>query len=327
MKRRTLIQAGLSTLPLAGTRAWAQSYPSRPIRLINPFPPGGTTDLIARKLADLLAPRLGQPVIVENRAGASGSIGTSEVARAAPDGYTLGIAIADSVISVASLVKNPGYDVRKDLTPLFQVMEAQTVLFASRQLGVKNIPELLQAAKARPGMITFGSWGTGTTVHQVMGALERHAGVSFLHVPYKGVAQIQQDIVGNTVNITVGPLALVNQYVQKGYIYPLAIQGTERNSMVPTVPTYKEQGVDAPFLQTMFWVGLVAPKGLPAELQKRWVDVLNEVCRTPEYENFLVNGLGGARAVLKGPAEFARDIATEFTMTNNLLRGMGVVPQ
>ncbi|WP_342130332.1 Bug family tripartite tricarboxylate transporter substrate binding protein [Hydrogenophaga sp. OTU3427] len=327
MKRRTLIQAGMAALPVVGTKAWSQSYPNRPIRLINPFPAGGTTDIIARKLAELLAPRLGQPVIVENKAGANGAIGTAEVARAAPDGYTLGVAIADSVISVASLVKNPGYDVRKDLTPLFQVMEAQTVLFSSRKLGVKNMQELIQAAKANPGQITFGSWGTGTTVHQIMVALEQYAGVSFLHVPYKGMAPVLQDIVGNTVNITVGPPSLVTQYVQQGTIYPLAIQGSMRNSVVPDVPTYKEQGITSPFLQLMFWVGLVAPKGLPPELQKRWVDTLTEVCRTPEYEKFLATGIGGARAALKGPSEFARDIAIEFTMTNDLLRSMGVVPQ
>ncbi len=328
MKRRGLIQAGISTLPLAGAGAWAQqNYPNRVIRLINPFPAGGTTDVVGRKVAEMLSARLGQPVIVENKAGANGAIGTAEVARAPADGYTLGIAIADSVISVASLVKNPGYDVRKDLTPLFQVMEGQMVLFANRQLGVKNLQELFQAAKANPGKITFGSWGTGTAVHQIMVALERAAGVSFLHVPYKGAAPVFQDIVGNNINITAGPPVLVAQYVQKGYAQPLAVQGTSRSNLLPDVATYKEQGVDAPLLQTLPWIGLVAPKGLSAEVQKRLVNALNDACRSPEYEKFLTTSLGGARPMLKEPAQFARDIAAEFAMTNDLLRSMGVEPQ
>ncbi|MGE8366275.1 Bug family tripartite tricarboxylate transporter substrate binding protein [Cupriavidus sp.] len=328
MKRRTLIQAGIATLSIAGTRTWAQqNYPSRVIRLINPFPAGGTADVVGRKVAEMLTVRLGQPVIVENKAGANGAIGTAEVARAPADGYTLGIAIADSVISVASLVKKPGYDVRKDLTPLFQVMEGQMVLFANRQLGVKSLRELCQAARANPGKITFGSWGTGTAVHQIMVILERSAGVSFLHVPYKGAAPAFQDIVGNNINITAGPPALVAQYVQKGYAQPLAVQGAARSGLLPDVPTYKEQGVDAPLLQTTPWIGLVAPKGLPVEVQMRLVSALNDVCRTPDYEKFLNTSIGGARPTLKEPAPFARDIAVEFAMTNDLLRSMGVEPQ
>jgi tripartite-type tricarboxylate transporter receptor subunit TctC len=325
MKRRTLLGAGLAAMPLAP--AWAQAYPAKPIRWINPFPAGSPTDAVTRKLAEMLAPRIGQPIVVENKPGANGSIGTGEVVRAAPDGYTFGVAIADSLISVATLLKNPGYDARKDLMPLAVFSVAQSVLFANRQSGIRSVADLIQQARANPGKISYGSWGQGTLPQLIMTSIERHAGVSFLHVPYKGLAPIMQDLLGNSVQLSVGPPALVAQFMEKGQVQPVAVMGPERTPFLPQVPTFAEQGLDLPYLRNIFWTGLIAPKGLPPELARRWVELIGAAVKTPEFEKFLATGAGGQLPRLKGPEEFARDLAAEWTLTNDIIRSLGISPE
>ena len=325
MKRRTLLASSLATpLALWGPAARAQSYPARPIRWIMPFPAGGPTDVTTRKLAELVSAKLGQPIIVENKTGANGSIGIGELVRSAPDGYTLAIAIPDALISVASLVKSPGYDGRTDITPIMKLWAGQPVLIANRQLGVRNIQELLAAARKNPGGIALGTWGNGTLPHLIMKSLEGATGTSFLDVPYKGLAPALQDTLSNGVQLTVVPPAVAAQYIERG-IVPLAISGGPRSPILPQVATMQEQGVDTPMMKAANWAGLVGPKGMSEALVKRWIDVLNDVVRSPEFEKFLASS--GQALVARSGQEFGREIASEHAATNELMRALGIKPQ
>ncbi len=230
MKRREILASALSaTAALASGGAFAQSYPSRPIRWVMPFPAGGPTDVIARKLAELAGPRIGQPIVVENKPGANGSIGIGEVVRAAPDGYTFGVAIPDALVSVASLVPSAGYDARTDLTPIMKVCHAQPVLIANSKLGVRDIAELLSAARRAPGTITCGTWGPGTFPHLAIESIASATGTRFVDVPYKGLAPALQDTLAGSVQLTVVPPTLAQQHQDKGTIRALGVCGTERS--------------------------------------------------------------------------------------------------
>lgn len=325
MKRRTLLAASLSIpLALRCGQALAQSYPNRPIRWIMPFPAGGPTDVTTRKLAELVSARIGQPVVVENKTGANGSIGIGELVRSAPDGYTLAIAIPDALISVASLVKNPGYDGRTDVTPIMKIWAGQPVLIASRQLGVRNIQDLVAAARRSPGRIAFGTWGHASLPHLIMKSLEAATGTTFMDVPYKGLAPALQDTVANVVQLTIVPPAVAAQQMERGLV-PLAITGGPRSPLLPQVPTIQEQGVDTPIMKSANWAGLVGPKGMSEALVKRWIDLLNEAVRTPEFEKFLA--ASGQTLVARTGQDFGRDIVSEYSATNDMMRELGVKPQ
>jgi tripartite-type tricarboxylate transporter receptor subunit TctC len=326
MKRREVLVSVLSaTAGLASKGAFAQSYPSRPIRWVMPFPAGGPTDVIARKLAELTGPRIGQTIVVENKPGANGSIGTGEVARAAPDGYTFAFAIPDSLVSVASLVPSAGYDARTDLTPIMKICHAQPVLIANAKLGVRNIAELLAAARKAPGTITCGTWGPGTFPHLAIKSVESATGTSFVDVPYKGLVPALQDTLANSVQLTVVPPTLALQHQDKGTVHALGVCGAERSPFLPAVATMKEQGVDTPATRSTLWIALVAPKGLPAPLAARWTEVLNQTVRSPEFEGFL--SVGGQTVLATTGEDFRRELAAEYAETNALIRSLGIKPQ
>jgi tripartite-type tricarboxylate transporter receptor subunit TctC len=325
IRRRLLLStASAAAVSLSGP-ARAQSYPSRPIRWVMPFPAGGPTDAIARKLADLLRPKLGQPIVVENKAGASGSIGTAEVVRAAPDGYTFAVAIPDALVSVASLVPTAGYDARTDLTPIMKICHAQPVLIANASLGVRTMSELLAAARKSPRSIALGSWGPGSFPHLLIKSIESASGTLFLDVPYKGLAPAMQDTLANTVQLTVVPPALASQLQDKGSVFALGVCGGERSPFLPQIATLREQGLDTPITRSTLWIGLVAPKNLPDSLVKRWTDVLSETVRTPEFEAFL--RAGGQSLLATSGADFQRELAAEYADTNALIRSLGIRPQ
>ncbi|MBN9428485.1 MAG: tripartite tricarboxylate transporter substrate binding protein [Burkholderiales bacterium] len=325
MKRRDLIVSALSgAAALTAGKAFGQTYPSRPIRWVMPFPAGGPTDVIARKLAEIAGPRIGQPIVVDNKPGANGSIGTGEVVRAAPDGYTFAVAIPDSLVSVASLVQTVSYDARTDLTPIMKICHAQPVLIANAKLGLKNIADLLAAARKAPGTIACGTWGPGTFPHLTMKSIEKATGTRFLDVPYRGLAPAMQDTLANAVQLTIVPPSLALQLQDKGSVTALAVCGTERSPFLPQVATMKEQGIDTSTTNSTLWIALVAPKGLPAPLAKRWTEVLSESVRTPEFENYL-KGAGQSLLGTTG-ADFQRELAAEYVETNELIRSLGIKP-
>lgn len=324
MQRRDFL-GGLSIIVPAVTPAWADTYPSRFVRWVVPFAAGGFNDVIARKLASLAAPIMGQPIVIENKPGVSGALGTREVIRAAPDGYNLAIAIPDSVIGVTALVKSADYDVRKDLTPVVQIAEAMAVIVVQRDLGVSTMAELVQLARDKPGTIAYGSGGQGSTPHLVMGSIERRTQSRFTNVPYRGLAPAMQDFLAKQIQLVVIPSTWIAQYNLQNSATAIAVVGSQRSPFLPNIATLAEQGLTEPMLQASPWVGLVGPKDLPRAIVERWETVLAQVVASPEFVSFLATA--GFTPKLKRSKQFAADLASEYAATTQLIRELGIVPE
>lgn len=293
------------------------------VRWIVPFPAGGPLDAVARKLAEGVGPRVKQTIVIENKAGANGSIGTAEVARAAPDGRTFALALPDSLISVASLVKNPPYDARRDLTLITQMVASSVVLMAHAKLGASSMAELMAKARQANPPIGYGSWGPGTLPHLVMSAIEAQSTAAFTHVPYRGAAPALQDLAGGQVQLGFGPAHVALQYQQKGLATPIAVTG-QRSALLPDVPTLAEQGFKGPVEESRIWFALVGPKGLAAQEVQRWYDAIGAAVRAPEFEKFLA-GIGFV-PLMSTPQAFGQSLAKEYEVTNQLIRKLGISP-
>lgn len=291
------------------------------VRWIVPFPAGGPLDVVARKLAEGLAPRMKQTILVENKAGANGSIGTAEVARAAPDGRTFALAIPDSLISVASLVKNPPYDALRDLTPITQMAATSVVLLAHASLGVSSMAELMGKVRHAKVPISYGSWGPGTLPHLVMSAIESHGTATFTHVPYRGAVPALQDLAGGQVQLGFAPAHVALQYQQKGLTTAIAVTG-QRSALLPDVPTLAEQGFKGPVEESRIWFALVGPKGLPASWVQRWYEEIGATVRTADFEKFL--SAMGFVSFMSSPQQFAANLAKEHVIVNQLIRRLGI---
>jgi tripartite-type tricarboxylate transporter receptor subunit TctC len=246
--------------------AQAQPWPAKPVRFIVPFPPGGSTDVAARTLADKLGRALGAQVVVENRAGGGGAIGTVEVARAAPDGHTLLFA-ADPVITLHLVVKNVQFDMRRDFTAVTQVTTQPIAVAVHSSLPVRNVQELIAYAKANPGKLSFAHSGTGSGQHMSGELLKKMAGIDMVHVPYKGGGPAVQDLVGGQVPVGVlGSTPLIPHH-KAGRIRIIAFTSKERFPPMPEIPTLHESGLAG--FDTTQWLGILAPKGTPAEIVNR----------------------------------------------------------
>jgi tripartite-type tricarboxylate transporter receptor subunit TctC len=252
----------LALIAVAGN-ALAQSYPAKPIRMIVPYAPGGGVDIIARATAQELSKRVGQQVIVDNRTGAGGNVGSDLVAKSAPDGYTLLMASPANTINPSLYAKMP-YDPMRDLTAVALVASVPAVLLANRSLPVANVRQLVALAKSKPGALTFGSGGSGTTEHLAGEMFKSLAGIDMLHVPYKGGAQVITDVIGGQI-----ALMFVNQvgalpHIQGGKVRGLAVAGSARSPSLPDVPTFVESGYKD-FVVSVWW-GVMGPSAIPKEI-------------------------------------------------------------
>lgn len=246
---------------LACAAALAQGFPARPIRIVVPFPPGGGTDVVARAVAPSMSQTLGQPVIVENRSGAGGNIGTEAVAKSAPDGYTLLVASAATAIN-NTLAKNINWELSRDFAPVALLVINQSLLVAHPSVPASNVKELIALAKSKPGQVTYGSYGNGSSAHLIGELFKMMAGVDLLHVPYKGAAPAVNDLLGGQVNLVFADVAAVLPHVKAGRLKPLGIGSSRRFEGLPDVPTISEAGV--PGFEAGGFLGLVAPAGTPA---------------------------------------------------------------
>lgn len=323
MLNRRVATLGMASA-LTAWRPAAAQLANAPVRWIVPFPPGGPVDVVTRKLAEAVGSATGTTIVVENKAGANGSIGTAEALRAAPDGRTFALAIPDSLISVASLLKAPPYDARRDLTLVSQMVASPLVMMASADLDVGSMAELMGKAKKAPEPISYGSWGAGTMPHLIMAAIESASASRFTHVPYRGVAPALQDLAGHQVKLGFGPAHVAAQYAQKGLATPIALTGPSRSALLPGVATFAEQGFIGPIEQSRVWVGLVGPKGLPAATVAKWSVALDEAVRTPAFGQFLA--AIGFVPVSNSSAEFAKSLGQEFMSTNQLIKKLGITP-
>ncbi|MFC4278878.1 Bug family tripartite tricarboxylate transporter substrate binding protein [Achromobacter aloeverae] len=296
--RRLILGAALA-LPLLASAA--ESYPNKPIRLIVPFAPGGSVNLMGRLLADNLSQRLGQQVIVENRAGAGGLIGAELVANAAPDGYTLLLATMGAQSIQPYLTKQLRFDPRKAFSPIGEFASLPNVLVTAPDLPVTNLAELIAYAKAHPGELSMASAGIGS-VNQMVGELFMlKTGTQFTHVPYKGVGPAMVDLLGGRVQILFANVPGVASQVKEGKLKALGIAGQQRTAMLPDVPTMKEANACNCVVES--WFGLMGPAGMPPELVDRLSRELRDVVATPAMKHMLAEQ--GAVAIQGTPAQFS----------------------
>ena len=286
--------------------AMAQTYPVKPVRIIVPYAPGGAVDIVARAVGQELTKRIGQTVLVENRTGAGGNVGSEAVAKAAPDGYTLLMASPANTINPSLYTRMP-YDPMRDLVPIVLIGSVPTVLIANRSLPVQNVKQLVALAKSQPGALTYGSGGSGTTEHLAGEMFKSIARVDILHVPYKGGAQVITDLLGGQI-----ALMFVNQlaalpHVTAGKLKALAVASAERSEALPKVATFAEAGY--PELKVSVWWGVMGPAAMPKELVMQLNREIGAVLSSAEMKERLKTL--SARAIGGTPEEFARFFAEE----------------
>jgi tripartite-type tricarboxylate transporter receptor subunit TctC len=299
--------------------AHAQSWPVKPLRYIAVFPPGGTTDIIGRIVAEPLSRALGQPVVVENRPGAGGAVGSEYAARLPPDGYTMvGGTISSHAINV-SLYSRLGYDPQRDFQPVTMFGFVPNILVVNTALPVKTVRDLIALARQRPGELTFASTGNGTSQHLSGESFGMMAGVKMVHVPYKGGPQAMTDLIGGNVALSFENLPNAIGFIRQGKLRPIAVTTAARSPQVPDVPTIAESGV--PGYEVMSWQGLWVQAGVPAAIVRRLNEEVVRIVRTPEVRDKFT-GLG-IDAVGNSPEEFATFIRAEVAKWAKVVKASG----
>jgi tripartite-type tricarboxylate transporter receptor subunit TctC len=298
----------------------AEQYPRRPVRLIAPFPAGGGVDIVARQIAQKLSESWGQQVVVDNRTGATGIIGTDLAAKATADGYTLIMGnVATHAVNV-SLYKKLPYDPVKDFAPITLVARVPEILVVHPSLAATSVKELVALARAKPGQLTVGSAGRGSPPHLAAELFQWLAKVQFVHVPYKGSSPALADLIGGQINLYFSNILSATPHVKSGRLRALGVTGAKRSAVMPEVPTIAEAGV--PRYEEYNWYGLLAPKGTPAAvLAKVHRDVVG-VLRAPEVEERLIKD--GAEVIGNTPQEFARFIRSEIDKYASVIKERGL---
>ncbi len=294
-------RGALAALLLASTAALAQeAFPSKPVRLLVPFPPGGAVDIVARTLSDELSRRWGQSVIIENRPGAGGTIAAAAAAKAAPDGYTL-ILIASGHAIVSHLYPKLPYDPFGDFTPISLVGSSPNMLLVRADSALKSVADVLTLAREKPGQLSYGYAGNGTSPHLAGELLKYMAKVDIAAVPYKGGAPVLNDLLGGHIPMSFNNIPESIAQIQAGAVRPLGVTTAERSPVLPNIPTIAESGL--PGYDTGVWWGFLAPAGLPPEIRARLAKDCAEVVQLPAVKERLL-GLG-ARPIGSSPQEFA----------------------
>jgi tripartite-type tricarboxylate transporter receptor subunit TctC len=271
----------LGYLVVAPNEAQAQAYPTRPIRLVIPYPPGGPTDILGRAVANRLGEVLGQQIVVENRAGVSAILGTEFVAKAAPDGYTLLLADINHAVN-PGLYKSLPYDSRKDFTPIGLIASASLALVVNASIPARSAQELIALAKSRPGKLAYGSAGAGNLTHLAPELLKAKYGLDVLHVPYKGAGQALTDLVAGQTSFVIMGLSATKAFIDSGKLRALAITGDKRARSMPDLPTFAEAGVPLPEMKVGSWWGLAGPARLPREIVVKLNRSLAQTLLAPE---------------------------------------------
>jgi tripartite-type tricarboxylate transporter receptor subunit TctC len=292
---------------VGGYAAAAETYPAKPVRIIVAFPPGGFVDLTARLVAGPLGAALGQQMVVENRAGAGGIVGTELAARAAPDGHTLTVGSAGTHAVNQSLYPKLPYHVLRDFQPVARLADAPSILAVHPSLPVRSVKELIALARSRPGQINYASAGAGTSTHLAAALFEHLARVRFVHVPYKGGGPAIIAVVAGEVPVTFGTAASVSPHTRSGRLRGLAVTGSRRSALLPDLPAIAESGL--PGYEMLNWLGLFAPAGTPRAVVEKLSSELVRIVRTPEVSGALQ--ASGAEPSPLVPDEFAAFVKSE----------------
>ena len=303
---------------IAATGASAQDYPSKPIRIIVPYPPGGPTDILARVVAAKLAEKLGQPITIDNKAGASGMIGADMVAKAAPDGYTLLANASIHVINPSVQAKSP-YDAIKDFAPVSLIADVPLVLVVTQTLPAQSVKELIALGKAKPGTLNFASSGNAAAPHLAGEAFKIATGVDMQHVPYKGSGPAVSDLIGGQVQLMFDSLPSSIGHIKSGKLRALAVTTSKRAGALPDLPTVAESGV--PGFDISTWYGVWAPAGTPKQIVNRISAEIAAIVRTPEIRERLASL--GAEPVGDTPEEFAAYTRSELAKWARIVKASG----
>jgi tripartite-type tricarboxylate transporter receptor subunit TctC len=315
MSRRLLLAFGLAVAPVA---ALAQAWPAKPVKIVVPFSTGTAADIAARQLAARLADAWGQGVVVENVMGAGGNIGAVTVAKAAPDGYTLLMAGINNVIN-PSLYADAGYDMARDFKPIARIAIAPLAFVANPAFPPSSVNELVALAKAKPKTVLYGSGGNGSVTHLVFELLKTKTAIEMTHVPYKGIAQMMTDILGNQVPLGAPAAASALPQLKSGKLKVLAVTSAKRSAQLPDVPTVSESGI--PDFDVSAWNGLVAPARTPDEVVAKVYADVAKIAQTKEFVEAMQKA--GLETDLMTPAEFRAFIAAELAKWSKLVKDSG----
>lgn len=327
--RRALLRAGAAALALApfttfAPGARAQTFPIKPVRIVVPYPPGGGVDGMARALSDRLASRWGQPVVVENRAGAATIIGAELVARAAADGHTLLLTSESTITSNPHIYPKLPYDPLKDLAPVTQLIGLPQMVVAHPSVKATSLQSLVAASRETPDGFAYGSYGSGSQPHLLFEMLRAKTGAKLTHVPYKGIAPAVTAALSGEVQLTMAAASVARGHIQAGRLKPLAIARRERQAIMPDVPTLREAGF--PEIDPQSWFGLFVTGGTPPEIARRLRDDVVSLFDDSEFrERVMVQR--GFDPVLSTPEEFARFIQVDLQQKAEMVRISGAKPE
>jgi tripartite-type tricarboxylate transporter receptor subunit TctC len=324
MRRHFLLHALLAGLALAAGPALGQTFPTKPIRMVVPYPAGGATDFVARLIAERLAKALGQPVLVDNKSGAAGAIGVADVARSEPDGHTLLVTINDPLVNNVALFKTLPYDPQKDFAFVAQILRSPALISANTALGIKTFEDFrrqaLPAAK-----LSYASWGIGGLGHLAGESLNRELKAQMVHVPQRGEGPVVQDLLANTVSVGLSSVATAKQHVAAGKIVPLAMMGTQRSTALPNVPTLRELGFRDPLYETSVWMAALVPARTPPAIVQRLSAEIRAIANSPEVSGLLVDR--GFEMLVTTPEQATANFRAEFDVITRRIRELGIEPQ
>jgi tripartite-type tricarboxylate transporter receptor subunit TctC len=321
INRRSALALAVAAASLVSVPALAQGYPSKPITIVVSYPPGGDTDAVARLFAEKLSTRLGQPVVVDNKPGASGTIGNAYVGKAAPDGYTL--LLTPGTFSSAPVVLKMGaganYDVLNGFTPVIQTGNVPLFLVAGAQSGFHNVRDVVAAAKARK-VLVYGSPGNGSPMHFTGEMLNKAAGIDLTHSPYKGVGPSVTDVLGGHIPLAWVPLGPVLPHIQAGKMVPLAVALPQRSPLLPNVPSLEEFGYKD--IDPWSWQGVLGPKGMPADVVRTLNTHFNEILKMADVQAKLASF--GTVAVGGAPERLAQSNSAAYNRYSKLVKDFGI---